>query len=39
MIKLFTSYKEYKQFEEKTDCIIKRVRVNDKYIVVEMEGN
>ena len=37
MIKLFTSYKEYKQFEEDTECIIKRVRVNDKYIVVEIE--
>jgi hypothetical protein len=37
MIKLFTSYKEYKQFEEDAECIIKRVRVNDKYIVVEIE--
>ena len=37
MIKLFTSYKEYKQFEEDTEYIIKRVRVNDKYIVVEVE--
>ena len=38
MIKLFTCYKEYKQFEENTECIIKRVRVNEKYIVVEVEG-
>ena len=37
MIKLFTSYKEYKRFEEDTKCIIKRVRVNEKYIVVEVE--
>ena len=37
MIKLFTSYKEYKRFEEETECIIKRVRVNEKYIVVEIE--
>ena len=37
MIKLFTSYKEYIQFEEETECIIKRVRVNEKYIVVEVE--
>ena len=38
MIKLFTSYKEYKLFEEDTEYIIKRVRVNDKYIDVEVEG-
>ena len=37
MIKLFTSYKEYKRFEEDTENIIKRVRVNEKYIVVEVE--
>ena len=37
MIKFFTSYKEYKQFEEDTEYIIKRMRVNKKYIVVEVE--
>ena len=37
MIKLLTSYKEYKHYEEETEYIIKRVRVNDKYIVVEVE--
>ena len=38
MIKLITSYKEYKRFEEETEYKIKRLRVNEKYIVVEVEG-